>query len=126
MGWCPKFRDLWPIPPFGLDAIADSSKPPPYHDSPATHQTIPRNPRGPEFQGAYAQQNYATGMNRYMNRSLARQMLYTWDDAAYNTGGPHYPNDYGFGPGFHGDCMTPQFYMRPGYKVPVQAGGRQI
>jgi hypothetical protein len=90
------------------------------------HQTIPRNPRGVEFQGAYAMQNYATGMDRHITPSLSRQMLYTWQDAVYNTGGPHYPNDYGFGPGFHGDCMSPQFYMRPGYRVPVQQGGRQI
>jgi hypothetical protein len=126
MGWCPNFRALWPVPALGLDAIADSSKPLPYNGGNVYNQTIPRAMRGPEFQGAYSMQNYATGMDTHMTPSLARQMLYTWEDAQFNTGGPMYPNDYGFGPGFHGDCMSPQFYMRPGYVQPVQQGGRQL
>jgi|SRR5215831_9197061 len=126
MGWCPDFSKIWPLPPLGDAEVRDPLRPPPYPQQPTTSQTIPRAARGVEFQGAYAMQNYASGMDHHLIPSLARQMLYTWDDAAYNTGGPRYPKDYGFGPGFHGDCMSPQFYMRPGIKIPVQQGGRQM
>lgn len=126
MGWCPNFKSLWPAPPLGDSEIRDQYKPLPYPQQGTYSQTIPRAGRGIEYQGEYSMQNYATQMDHHVIPSLARGMLYTWTDAQYNVGGPRYPLDYGFGPGFHGDCMSPQFYMRPGYRVPVQQGGRQM
>lgn len=126
MGWCPNFSKLWPTPPLGDAAVRDQLNPPPYPQQATYSQVIPRAMRGPEFQGEYAMQNYVTGMDHHMIPSLARGMLYTWDDAKFNVGGVSYPLDYGYGPGFHGDCMSPQFYMRPGIKMPVTQGGRQL
>lgn len=126
MGWCPKFSSLWPRPPLGDSEIRDQLKPLPYPQKPTASQSIHRAARGIDFQGAYSSQIYATGADHIMTPSLARSMMYTFEDAQFNVGGPRYPLDYGFGPGFHGDCMTPQFYMRPGIRLPVQQGGRQL
>lgn len=118
---------FWPRPPLGLDAVLNSTSPPaPTRQGQPRGQDIPRAERGQDDQGAYAFQTYNTGRNTWMTPSLAREMTTSWSTAAWRVGGPNYPQDFGFGPGFHGDCMSPQFYMRPGIKVPVQQGGRQI
>lgn len=122
-------RSLWPIPSLGLDAIHDQLQPLATAQHATYSQAIPRAPRGGDFNGEYASITYSTGMDHHMIPSLGREYLYTSSYAQLRVGGPHYPLDYGFGPGFHGDCMSPQFYMRPGIPPGVQAllaGGRQI
>jgi len=126
MGWCPNFASLWPLPQLGEAVARDPRQPELYPESPSRSQSIHRAARGPEFEGEYTAQRYVVGMDHLVIPSLARQMRYTWGDAAFNVGGPHYPLDYGFGPGYHGDCMSPQFYMRPGIRMPLQQGGRQM
>jgi hypothetical protein len=122
-------RSLWPIPQLGLDAIHDQLQPLPTAQNGSYHQQIPREPRGTDFNGEYNSVTYSTGMDHHILPSLGREYLYTSSYTALKLGGPHYPLDYGFGPGYHADCMTPQFYMRPGIPPGVQtllAGGRQI
>lgn len=120
---------LWPRPQLGLDAIHDSLSPLPTAMKPTYQQRVSRQPRGGQFWGEYSKIEYATGMDHHVLPSLGREWEYTNTYTQFKTGGPHYPNDYGFGPGYHGDCMTPQFYMRPGIPPGTQAlltGGRQI
>ncbi len=68
--------------------------------------------------GAYAEQYYTKPVSHMMTHSLGRETLYNWADAQFNIGGPGYPHDFGFGPGYHGDCTVEmgnvQLYMRPG------------
>jgi hypothetical protein len=123
------FSNLWKKPQLGLDAIHDSLSPLPIVMQPNYQQRVPREPRGGQFWGEYTGIGYSTGMDRHFIPSLGREYLYVSSHAVWRTGGPHYPNDYGFGPGYHGDCMTPQFYMRPGIPPGTQAlltGGRQL
>lgn len=77
-----------------------------------------RAERGVGDQGAYVELHYNKILNHVVTHSLGRESLYNWADAQFNVGGVGYPRDYGFGPGFHGDCTVEmgnvQFYMRPG------------
>jgi hypothetical protein len=63
-------------------------------------------------------QTYNKHIGPVVTRSLGRETLYNWFDAQFNVGGVGYPNDYGFGPGYHGDATIEQgnvqLYMRPG------------
>lgn len=119
---------FWTRPPLGLDAKIVSTDPQPIANMGQPYsQIIPRAERGQDDQGAYRFQTYNTGQDHHFLKSLAREILTSWSTAAWRVGGaPGYPLDYGYGPGFHGDCSTPQFYMRPGIKLPIQQGGRQI
>lgn len=114
---CPDaVRDLWPRPALGLDAVTDSLKPMavPGADRPSQSQAIHRAHRGVADYQEYVRQTYDVGQDRITTRSLGRSMVYSILEAMFRTGGPHYPKDYGFGPGAHYDCMSPQWYMRPG------------
>lgn len=120
---------LWARPPLGQDAVRNSTQPIPLNLGNPYQQRIPRNPRGTAFWGEYIGLNYSTGMDHHVMPTLGRQYLYASAYASWAVGGPTYPPDYGFGPGYHGDCMTPQFYMRPGIPPQTQqllTGGRQL
>jgi hypothetical protein len=149
-----RIRDLWPVPALGLDAVYDqlAQQKIPNTGTPVG-QAIHAAERGLDDQGYYRFQTYNVGQDRIVIPSLAREYLTSVQTAAWRVGSPegvnggypqsligyhHFSNDPtkvadispvgmpDFGPGYHGDCMTPQFYMRPGIKVPVSQGGRQI
>lgn len=149
-----RIRDLWPIPALGLDAILDQLAPQkiPNTGTPVG-QSIHRAERGTDDQGFYAFQTYNVGQDKIVIPSLAREYLTSVATAAWRVGSPEgvnggYPQSVigaqvqsnnpqqenpiqvvgmpDLGPGYHGDCMTPQQYMRPGLKLPIQQGGRQI
>lgn len=118
---------LWKRPPQGINEKFDiMNPPPPTRQGQPVGQSIHRANRGVMAQDYRPSQTYDVGQDTIMTPSLAREMTTSWQTGWWRTGGWYYPNDYGWGPGFHGDCMTPQFYMRPGLKRPVQQGGRQI
>lgn len=112
------------------DEIADTGMGQPI--DPSISQAISGHyvPRGVDQQGAYQFQTFNNRMSPVVTHSLAREILYNWADAQFNIGGgAGYPLDYGFGPGAHGDCLTPQIYMKPGIyrnqrasKPPIQMG----
>lgn len=150
-----RLRDLFPIPSLGLDAVWDQEKPQkiPNTGTPVG-QSIHRAERGVDDQGYYAFQTYNVGQDKIVIPSLAREYLTSVATAAWRVGSPEgvnggYPQSVvgqqpyntnqpqqvekinvqgmaDYGPGYHGDCMTPQFYMRPGIVNPAQQGGRQI
>lgn len=114
---------LWPRPPLGLDAVRDSLVPQPIPNmGNPVNQIIHLADKGSVDRGVYLEQAYNVRQDHSVLKSLAREPLMSWFTAAWRLGGPGYPSDYGYGPGAHYDCMTPQFYMKPGVS-PMHQGG---
>lgn len=126
-------RSLWAYPPIGESAQRDPHVPDPtpgldrQPQSQANASPAVRSMRyagrnfhsggGSQFNGTAPQVIYLKELGTLVTRSLSRNYLSGVVETRWRVGGIGYPNDYGFGPGYHGDSETvypnnPQVYLR--------------